>query len=199
MKISVVIALGFLFIGLSSCEKDNISGDVFNDPELIDKLYAESVDTLFFQSNRYILEADLSRNFFPGGPIPKKHIPLIASIFLVCTDSISVSEDLTMVKLYVINDRQVWAADVKNYDQADIPPYKMEMINNNGPEWPTDIFVDVVVQIQNTVTTEKYYLAAYDQRIPNFLRLFNIQLILTDFVQYDPLKLSVDPGFSQYH
>jgi Uma2 family endonuclease len=151
-------------IGLSSCEKDKISGDVISDPELASDLYSKSVDTLSFQSNKYILEAQLYRDFFPGGPIQRKHA-LVASIYLVNIDSLPVSEDIEIKRLYVINDQQIWIASLKEGVQPNVPDFKLEKLNNSGPEWETGIVVDVIIEIESKSTTDLFYLIAKDQKI----------------------------------
>jgi hypothetical protein len=148
----------------ASCEKDKISGDVITDPRLLSELYSESVDTLLFQSNKYILETYLYRDFFPGGPIPRK-CPLIALIFLVNIDSIPVSEDIEISRLYVINDQQIWISTPGDGGQPNIPVFKLQKLNNNGPKWDTNIYVNVIVEILVKSSSIKYFLIARNQYI----------------------------------
>src|SRR4030042_5998726 len=166
--------LNFIFIStvvifsmqLKSCEEDKINGEVIVDAKLLSKLYSESIDTLLFQSNNYILETELYRDFFPsGGSIPKKRRPLIASIYLVNIDSLPISTDLDIKKLYVINNQQIWIAALSNRVQTDVPNYKLGKLSINGPEWDTNIYVDVVLEIKNILTMEIYFLMARDQYV----------------------------------
>ena len=172
IKINKIINFIFIFtlvlfsMQLESCEKDNINGEVVVDPKLLSKIYSESTDTLLFQSNYYVLETELYRDFFPsGGSYPKKRRPLIASIYLVNIDSLPISTDLEIKKLYVINNQQIWIAALSNRVQTDVPNYKLGKLNSNGPEWDTNIYVDVVLEIKNVLTTEIYFLIARDKYI----------------------------------
>jgi|WetSurMetagenome_2_1015567.scaffolds.fasta_scaffold02539_8 hypothetical protein len=63
---SSIVLISFFSV---SCEKDKISGNVVSDPQLIGEIYSKSIDTLSFESNDYILEVELYRDFFPGGPV----------------------------------------------------------------------------------------------------------------------------------
>jgi hypothetical protein len=164
INILKLAAFVLLMIQLSSCEKDKISGDVISDPKLISDLHSKSVDTLFFQSNRYILEVELYRDFFPGGPIQRKH-SLVASIYLVNIDSLPVSDDIEIRRLYVINDQQIWIASLNEGVQPNVPDFKLEKLNNSGPEWDTGILVDVIIEIESKSTKDLFYLIAKDQNI----------------------------------
>jgi hypothetical protein len=149
---------------LESCEKDKISGDIKSDPQIISQLYSESVDTLTFESDKYSIEVELSRDFFPGGPIQRKK-PLVVSIYLVNTDSLPVSKNIEIKQLFVINNQQVWIAGLSDWVQTGDPDYKLGKLNNNGPEWETGIYVDVILEIGNKLTKQIYYLIARQQYI----------------------------------
>lgn len=164
INIIKLAAFVLFIIQLSSCEKDKISGDVISDPKLTSDLYSKSVDTLYFQSNKYILEVELYRDFFPGGPIPRKH-PLVASIYLVNLDSLPVSANLEIKRLYVINDQEIWIACLNEGVQSNVSVFKLEKLNNSGPEWNTDILVDVILEIESKSTKDKFYLISKDQSI----------------------------------
>ncbi|MFZ2339191.1 MAG: hypothetical protein WAW07_05635 [Bacteroidales bacterium] len=98
MKNKLIISLNLILILCltilsGSCEKERFSGDVVSDSEMKADIYSKSFDTLHFESGRYILEAELTRDFFPGGQVPKER-PLVASIYLVNIDSLPVSPNL---------------------------------------------------------------------------------------------------------
>jgi len=156
--------LVLLLVQLVSCEKDKFSGDVVSDPQLVSELRSRSVDTLSFKSYKYIIETELCRDFFPGGPINKKS-PLIASIYLVNIDSLPVSKELEIKKLYVIKNQQIWIASLSDGVQQYVPVFKLEKLNNNGPEWDTGIFVDIIIEIQSIVTTERFFLISRNRCI----------------------------------
>jgi hypothetical protein len=158
-RLVVIIALFSV-----SYDKDKVSGDVVFDPELVSELYSKSIDMLSFDSSDYIIEAELYRDFFPGGPLPKSS-PLIALIFLVNTDSLPVTENLSIKKLYVINSDQIWIATLRERVDHYIPDFKLDKLNTDGPEWDTGINVDVVVEITNKLTMESYYVIKRQQNI----------------------------------
>lgn len=169
MKKSLIILLNLILllclaILSGSCEKDSFSGDVVTDSEMKADIYSRSIDTLYFESSRYILEAELYRDFFPGGPVQKER-PLVASVYLVNIDSLPVSPNLDVQKLYVINDLLIWYATLDKGVQPNVPDFKLNKLNNNGPEWDTDILVDVVIEIGNTQTNERFLLMVKDINI----------------------------------
>jgi hypothetical protein len=142
---------------LSACEKPS----VIEDAELLNRLMANSVDTLVYNSSKHVIEAEAYRNFFPGSSIPTKR-PLIASVSLVNLDSVRISTDLDITKLYIINDPLIWISSPTSASSQSIPWYKLRLISNDGPEWDTNILVDVVLEIWNSVNRENYLMIVRD-------------------------------------
>ena len=161
LNLILVLCLAIL---TGSCEKDRFSGDVVTDSGMKADIYSRSIDSLHFESSRYILEVILTRDFFPGGPIQKER-PLIASIYLVNIDSLPVSPNLDIQTLYVINNDLIWYATLDQGVQPNVPDYKLNRLNNNGPEWDTDILVDVVIELRSRQTNERFLLMANDINI----------------------------------
>jgi hypothetical protein len=147
-----------------SCEKDKISGDVLSDPQLVSELYSKSIDTLSFESSDYILELELYRDFFPGGPVSKRR-PLEALIYLVNIDNLPVTGNLSIIKLYVINSDQIWIANLREGIDPYIPDFKLDKLNTDGPEWETGIYVNVIIEVKNKLTMKSYYIIARHQYI----------------------------------
>ncbi|MEA1886608.1 MAG: hypothetical protein U9N72_05315 [Bacteroidota bacterium] len=163
MKIRVIIIIPLalsLIISLISCEKP----DVIEDPDLLNSLYTNSSDTINIETGKYILETDLSRNLMPGGPIPTKR-PLVALIFLVNTDSLQISSDIDIRKLYVIKDRLIWTSNPNDSNDPYLPDFKLGKVSNDGPEWNTDIYVDVVAEVIDRSTDDRYLVIAKHQYI----------------------------------
>jgi hypothetical protein len=160
-KITLLLAYSLLIV---SCEKDKISGDLIEDPNLYSNLYSDSVDTLTLGDDKYIIEAELYRDFFPGGPIPRKS-PLIASIYLVKCDSTSIPDNIEIKKLYVINNQTIWVSDPFDNGQTNYPEYKLFGLSNKGPLWDTDITVDVILKIADNSLQKDYFVIAKDQII----------------------------------
>jgi len=145
---------------LLSCEKP----DLTDDPILAEQLLANSNDTILIDSQEYFLEAELSRNLMPGGPIPTKR-KLAAFISLVNADSLPIPGNISITKLYVINGTVIWTSVPHDSNSLYIPDYKLSKVSNEGPEWETDILVDVVAEISNNQTKQKHLILKLDQII----------------------------------
>jgi Uma2 family endonuclease len=100
----------------------------------------------------------------PGGPIPTKR-RLSALVFLVRADSLAISTKITAGKLYVINYPQIWISKPGDSNISQVPDYKLAKISIDGPEWDTDIYVDVVIEVVNNSTNDSYLLIARHQYI----------------------------------
>lgn len=144
----------------TSCEKP----DVYNDSDLAQKLYNNSVDTLLIDSHKYFLETDLWRNLMPGGPIPTKR-KLSALIFLVNADSTQITTNISLTKLYVIKGSLIWVSIPHDSNQTNVPDYKLDFLSTDGPEWETDILVDVVVEVFIKSINDNKLLKASQQKI----------------------------------
>jgi len=142
---------------LSACEKPS----VIEDAELLNRLMVNSVDTLVYNSSKHVIEAEAYRNFFPGSSIPSKR-PLIASVSLVNLDSVRISTDLDITKLYIIKDPIIWVSSPTSTNSQSIPEYKLSKFSTDGPEWDTNILVDVVLEIWNSVNRESYLMIVRD-------------------------------------
>lgn len=139
-------------------------GTIVGDSELSKQLYTKSADTLIIDNQKLVLEIDLSRDFFPGGMIQRKS-RLFASINVVNTDSLPITDKIEIQKLYVINKDQIWISDPESRTDIYIPIFKAYRISRNGPEWETGIFVDVIVSIKDLKTSEINFLIARSQEI----------------------------------
>jgi hypothetical protein len=142
---------------LSACEKPS----VIDDAELLNRLMTNSVDTLVYNSSKHVIEAELYRNFFPGSSIPTKR-PLIAEVSLVNLDSVRISSNLDITKMYIIRDPLIWVSSPTYTNSQSISEYKLSKFSNDGPEWDTKILVDVVVEIRNSIKSENYLLIVKD-------------------------------------
>lgn len=153
-----------LTLGSISCNKNPLIGDIIDDAELCKQLYSKSVDTLIIDNQKLILETDLTRDFFPGGMIPEKR-RLFASINIVNTDSLPISDKFEIQTLFIINKDQIWISNPERQDGIFIPAFKAYRISRNGPEWETGIFVDAVVSVKDLKTSNINYLIARSQKI----------------------------------
>ena len=163
MKVTFNILGTVLLIGslvLSSCEKP----DITDDPVFAEQLVTNSVDTILIDSHKYFLETELSRNLMPGGPVQTKR-KLVALISLVNADSLQISVNISITNLYVINGTSIWTSVPHEYNSLNIPDYKLMKVSTEGPEWSTDIYVDVVAEIFNNQTKQKTLIKKLDQKI----------------------------------
>ncbi len=84
---------------------------------------------------------------------------MISINWLVCTNSIKIPDNISMVKQYVIYDDEIWETYYENEAPApNLPVYKMERISRNGPKWGPKIYVDVISQIHDSNTNKDYYI-----------------------------------------
>jgi len=160
-NITILLLISILLI---CCKKDKISGELIENQNLSKELYSSSQDTVFIENSKFIIEAGLSRDFFPGGPMPGK-TPLIADIFLINLDSIAIPAYIDIIKLYVINQKVIWVSNPGPASQNQELKFKLEKINSYGPEWPTDILVDVIVEIRNNNNNNNYFLISKNKNI----------------------------------
>lgn len=158
------VVLFIILLTINSCEKDKIYGDITDDSKLFTSLYSDSVDTLTIGTNNYFVETDLYRDFFPGGPFPGKN-PLVASIYLVNSDSLPISNNIVIKKLYIINNQTIWISEPVDNGQLNHPDYKLFGLSNNGPTWDTGITVDVILKIANKSVQKDYFVIKKDQYI----------------------------------
>ena len=81
-------------------------------------------------------------------------------------DSLPIINNLDITTLYVIHDNeQIWISSPKSLDHHHSPDFMLYRVSNDGPEWETNIYVDVIVEIIDFNTSTKYYLIAWDQLI----------------------------------
>ena len=100
----------------------------------------------------------------PGGPIPTKR-KLVALISIVNADSLPISVNISITNLYVINGTSIWTSVPHEYTSLNIPDYKLSKVSTDGPEWETDIYVDVVAEVFNNQTKQKILIKKLDQKI----------------------------------
>ena len=147
-----------ILIAVVSCEKPDIS----DDQNLVNDLYTNSTDTIIVGTNEYFLETSLSRNFMPGA---FKNRSLVAVAYLVNADSLPISKYLSVTYLYVIKNGLVWISAPDVLHDAYLAEFKLGSVSNDGPEWETNIYVDVIAEISDRLTKDKYLIIARHQYI----------------------------------
>ena len=142
----IMVALSFL-----SCDREEKSK-----VEIL-QIREKAVETLTIGLNSFVLDAYLWRDFMPVSPKDGK--PMISINWLVCTNSIKIPDNISMVKQYVIYNDEVWETNYENEVPApSLPEYKLERISRNGPKWGPKIYVDVISQIRDSKANKDYYI-----------------------------------------
>ena len=164
---NIFISLFVILIILThySCQKDNLEGEIINDPVLIKNLYKNSSDTVMIDNQKLILETEIYRNFSSGGPINDKDRRLVAQINIVNIDSNLITQNFLASKLYVINKDQAWTSKPKIRHDEFFFKYKTYFVSTGGPEWETGIYVDVVISITDLTNNDEKFLIARNQII----------------------------------
>ncbi len=158
----VIMVLTFV-----SChKKDVLDGNVVNDAALVENLLMKAKDTVTVNNQKLTLETELYRNFFPGDAY-HRNTRLTASVYVVNTDSTTVTNQITGLKLYVINQNDIWISEPENRSNEITTQYqyKLYYLSLNGPKWDTGITVDVVISLTDLSDNTEKYLIARNQRI----------------------------------
>jgi len=117
---------------------------------------------LTFGGHTYELQTFLWRNFQPI--CPPDGDPLIALVWLVEADSLSIPEDVTIDFLWVVNGDVTWATEFSSEARPPQPAYILEKVARGGPKWGPGIAVDVVVRVR-TGSGDTYRILAAQQAI----------------------------------
>jgi hypothetical protein len=158
-----LLLISILITIISSCRKYDLNGDVVDDSELLEKIYLNAQDSIEIDGQSLILETELYRDFFPG--VPDRNTRLMAPLFIVNTDSSLITKKFEIKTLYVINKEQIWISSPHPDDKNTTPMFKVFGISKDGPEWETGIYVDVIVTIEDLITSKVNYLIASHQII----------------------------------
>jgi len=131
--------------------------DIRLDEELILQLKTKAVDNLIIESNSFVLDAYLWRDFQRVSPPNGK--PMISINWLIDINSVRVPDNINLVKQYVIYQDSIWISDYENEMAPNQLEYKIEKISRNGPKWGPKIYVDVISQIYDSNTDKTHYIA----------------------------------------
>ncbi|HHX57013.1 MAG TPA: hypothetical protein GX710_03250 [Clostridiales bacterium] len=155
MKKYVIIFMTTIL--LISCEKEDINeSNIRIDKELISELNSKSHDTLIIESNKFVLDAYLWRDFMPISPSDGK--PMISINWLRDIDSMEISDNIDLIEQYVVYNDSIWIANYENETSSTQPDYKIEKISRDGPKWGPKIYVDVISKVHDSITNSDYYI-----------------------------------------
>lgn len=139
---------------LSGCEIDDTSIRI--DSELISGLNSKSYDTLIIDSNRFVLDAYLWRDFMPISPPGGK--PMISINWLIDIDSTEIPDNIDLIEQYVIYNDSIWICTYEDEPRPAQPDYMIEKICREGPKWDTGIYVDVISKVHDYSSDRDYYI-----------------------------------------
>jgi hypothetical protein len=91
--------------------------------------------------------------------------PLTASIYLMNFDSIAVSTNLEIDKVYIINSNLIWISSPTENNYENVPDFKIHRVCQNGPPWDIGDQVDVLVKVLDKASDQKYFLISRRQYI----------------------------------
>ena len=160
-KILFIGIISFCCTIFLSCNDESIKSQIIDndtqlDKELILQLKAKTVDTLIIESNSFVLEAYLWRDFQPESPLNGK--PMISINWLIDINSVRIPDNISLVKQYVVYQDSIWISDYENETAPSQPDYKIEKISRNGPQWGPKILVDVISQVYDSNTDKTHYI-----------------------------------------
>jgi hypothetical protein len=151
------IIFSLLFISILSCKKDSLLNGsiIISNPTLAAELKNNN-EKIIIGDRNYLLEAYIYRNFMPDA-----ESGLICIIKLKDINGSPIPSDITIDKLYVINDIDIWKT---NYDEIRTnSKFYIEGIVRNGPKWETKTNVDIVCEF--LIGSKKYQILIKSQKI----------------------------------
>lgn len=142
MKNTILILIS-LYLTLTACNKEKYDSEVTNDPVFAQVLKSApeqlTVDNLNFE-----LRTSLWRDFMPIAE--EDGSPLMAVNDLVEKDSLAISEEVKLKKLYVIQEHKIWTTTYSNIKQVD--DHVLTGGAKGGPKWGPGVAVDVVCEFE---------------------------------------------------
>jgi hypothetical protein len=131
---------------LAGCGGESVAppGSVIPTPD--DLLDAPSQLTLGLHT--YEIRSYPWRNFQPSGPPDGNRLAVV--VHLVEVDSLAVPAAVTMDYLWVVNGPETWATEFTDEERPPQPPYMIERVARDGPEWAPGLAVDVVARVRVT-------------------------------------------------
>lgn len=155
-----------LIISFTSCEgKFDLNGDVVVDPELLYFLYNTADDTILIDNQELVLYTDLFRNFTPGVLPNEKNRRLFAFLYVKSIDSLKITERIKAEKLYIINADKIWISNPSTVENEFNYDFLKKYKSINGPNWDTEILVDVVFKVEDLSTSSFKYIISREQII----------------------------------
>jgi|SRR5690554_241548 len=157
MRTIKIVSL-LLFIGLISCNKEKVDGEIKTDPELASDLKS-SPENIVLGNNEFVLTTYLWRDFMPIAE--ENGSPMMCINYLTEKDSLTITHSIKLKKQYVIKGNEIWTAD---YSEIKNPnDFTIEGVVREGPKWGPNINVDVICEFEVSGIT--YRILAKSQKI----------------------------------
>jgi hypothetical protein len=130
-----------IFVGLSSCKKDETNSNSGSEFITTLKNCPEAVD---LGNNIITLEANLSRDFMPI--CEEDGNPLVCTVGLNNSQYLDLQEKIELKKIYVIYGDKLWSKALSKlyFGPGDL----VRGWANNGPKWGPNVTVDVVCEFE---------------------------------------------------
>ncbi len=132
-----------LLLVLFACNKYRKEGKVRTNQNFASEL-RKSSESLKFGENNVTLKTYPYRDFIPA-TVKNKDL-LRCAIILYDTDSIALSDQIHLVKNYVVNGNEIWTAKYKEVTNSQ--DFKITTGVNGGPTWEVGSVVDVISEIE---------------------------------------------------
>ena len=137
---------------LTGCEKTEI------------KALKDSPTVVKLEEFSLVLEAYVSRDFFPGGPPGLQNSRMRSTSKFTDQNQNDISARFDLIKQYVIDKDDVWESNFESESNS-TENYIIQKSVSNGPEWDTGIKVDVVCKFVDISTGIEYKIMVEDQII----------------------------------
>lgn len=128
------------------------------DSVLIKQLYDSSYDTLRVDTGYYFLETFLCRNLKSSTSTAGNN-EVSALVYLVDAGNLRIPMNVTITNLFIINEHEIWKSAQASPSEQE---FRLTEVSENGPVWQTGV-VDVIAEIEDTLTRTKRYVIARNQ------------------------------------
>lgn len=145
-----IIIVLILLTAVSCSDDQSPTGKLLVD---IDALQKSPTQLKLDSTTSLALEVTLWRDFMPISPEDGK--PMFALVKLFTVDSTVLPSNINIDKLWVINDREVWEADLVTVS-IDDQIFQITKRASGGPKWEPKIYVEAVVRIVLKDSTKMY-------------------------------------------
>ena len=157
-----LFVLTFSLLILCACDDYEMSGEVFQDDDMLSTMYMNAVDTLSIDNQHYIIETELV--IINSGSASSNAIPLWVFFDFREVNQLTVDPELDIKFVYVINGKNMWRSVPAKSEQYS-RNFELRFESGEGPEWNSGTIVNVMVVIENKQYRQPFYLISRNQVI----------------------------------